>query len=126
MIEDQYLDVLQNIEAAIVGVYREHRELADHNVENAVAGLMRVYQARLKERPAPKFTLTELEQALYDVVKDICDWRLGEHDAEEDAQPLNTLDEMVACLKRIRKSVTFWTPKGGRQGYLNYISSFIP
>jgi len=128
--EDQYLDVLQNIEAVIMSVYREHRELADHNVDNAVSGLVRVYQARLKERPAPRLPLTGREQELYSAIKDLCDWRLGELPQGEEAQAgdtaiLNTPDEIVACLKRIRKSVTFWTKESGRQGYLNYISNFL-
>lgn len=33
--------------------------------------------------------------------------------------------EIVACLKRLRKSVQFWTKSGGRQGYLNYIVEFL-
>ena len=129
--EDQYLDVLQNIEAAIVSVYHDQPELTDYSVENAIAGLFRVYQARLKERPAPKLTLNGPEQKIYDAVKETCDWRLGELQQSEEAETddaaiaLNTLDEIVACLKRIRKSVNFWTKEGGRQGYLNYIVLFL-
>lgn len=128
--EDQYLEVFQDIETAIMSVYHDHPELADYNVENAIAGLFRVYQARLKDHPVPKLTLNGLEQELYDAVKEVCDRRLGEKQGEEEesveaATALNTPDEIAACLKRIRKSVTFWTKSGGRQGYLNYISIFL-
>ena len=59
-------------------------------------------------------------------------WRLGretmfdEHDQpiELSVEPI-TASEIVACLKRLRKSVQFWTKAGGRQGYLNYISEFV-
>jgi hypothetical protein len=36
-----------------------------------------------------------------------------------------TVNELLDCLKRIKKSVQFWTKEGGRQGYLEYISNFM-
>ena len=56
--EDRYLDVLQNIEAAIVETYREYPELEDRNVRNAVDFLIRSYEveARGHSLPAPKFS----------------------------------------------------------------------
>jgi hypothetical protein len=44
--------------------------------------------------------------------------------AEISPEPI-TLDELVACLKRVRKSINLWTRKGGRQGYLTFVSKFI-
>lgn len=34
--EDKYLDVLQNIEMAIVGVYRQHKDLLDYDVDRVL------------------------------------------------------------------------------------------
>ncbi len=36
-----------------------------------------------------------------------------------------TLDEILACLKRVRKSVNYWTKESGRQGYLNFVTQFV-
>jgi hypothetical protein len=36
-----------------------------------------------------------------------------------------TIDEIIACLKRIRKSINRWNKVGGRQGYLIFVSDFI-
>jgi hypothetical protein len=36
-----------------------------------------------------------------------------------------TVADIVLCLKQIRKSVTFWNNQAGRQGYLDYVSSFF-
>ena len=36
-----------------------------------------------------------------------------------------SLDEIVACLKRVRKSINRWTRTGGRQGYLTFVSQFV-
>jgi hypothetical protein len=131
--EDQYLDVLQNIEVAIVQVYHDHPELADSSVDRAVEGLVRWYQAEARERSAPVVRLHELEQQVYDGVKAMCDWhmgRTGPDQQEPDAPALppgapKTVDEIIACLKRIRKSIALWTRQGGRQGYLDYITQFI-
>mgnify|MGYP001600389697 CR=1 FL=1 len=34
--EDEYMDVLQNIEMAIVSVYRKHRDLVDYDVDKVL------------------------------------------------------------------------------------------
>jgi len=39
--------------------------------------------------------------------------------------PQLTLDEIVACLKRVRKSISGWTRRASRQGYLTFIDQFI-
>ena len=36
-----------------------------------------------------------------------------------------SLDVIVACLKRIRKSIQRWNKEGGRQGYLIFIQRFV-
>jgi len=73
-----------------------------------------------------------LTEELYHSVRTICDWRLGRRPLlspegsppDVSVQPL-TLDELIACLKRLRKSIRLWTQAGGRQGYLIYISQFL-
>lgn len=61
----------------------------------------------------------------------MCELRLGRGDHFEAADgeviklPEITLLEIIACLKRIRKSVERWTKRGGRQGYLNFVNEFI-
>ena len=42
-IEEEYLDVFQNIEAAIVAVYRKTPELTNWDVENVFEALIRQY-----------------------------------------------------------------------------------
>ena len=129
--EEHYLDVLQNIEMAIVSIYEEQPELTDYGVDNALAGLIRVYQAQLKGRAVPDLALKELERQVYEAVKVMCDLRLdkpaspGQPDETVLEIGSKTPDEIVACLRRIRRSISLWTKQGGRQGYLNYIDSFL-
>ncbi|HRX04420.1 MAG: hypothetical protein KDH08_20985 [Anaerolineae bacterium] len=130
--EDDYLDVLQNVEAAIVGVYRTRPELVDYDVDVVLAALVKGYQAEQRQREKPALRLTELRQELYDAVGAMCEWRLGrtefidpKTDQPMPGPPQLTIDEILACLKRIRTSVKRWTKDGGRQGYLTFIDKFI-
>ena len=130
--EQEYEDVLQNIEFAIVSTYRENPEVSDWSVEAALDALIRSYQAEHSGRPAPSLRLSELEQKLYERVRAMCEWRLGrEQLGVESDQPqlpemaTKTLDEIIACLKRIRTSVKRWHKSGGRRGYLEFVSKYI-
>jgi len=131
--EKRYEDVLQNIEFGIIRVYREHPEMTDWDALDAVQALIRTYQAEVRGRQATPPVLHSLSQEAYDAVRTMCEWRLGRTEVvDKEGAPLDLamqpvpLDEMVACLKRIRKSINFWRRNGGRQGYLTYVSHFIP
>ena len=133
--EDQYVDVLQNLEFAIVQLARKHPELTDWHAQSAVSALMRLYKADVagKEIRDPSARLDPLAQEVYDLMHVMADWRLGREEIlDEDGEPLEmpyepiTAQEMVDCLKRIRKSIERWTKWGGRQGYLRYVDDFFP
>ena len=130
--EDRYMDVLQNIESAIVGTYRQHPELSDRNVKDVLDVLIRSYQieARGHSLPAPRFSSPTKE--LYENVRSMCNWRLGKESlTDESGQPLEleispqTTAEIIACLKRIRLSLKIHK-SGGRRGYLDFASQFVP
>lgn len=139
--EEKYLDVLQNIEAGIVSVYRRHPQMLDWDALKAIETLIREYQAEQTDRPVPDVDLKALPQEVYDSVKAMCEWRLGRNQAQKeekkslfklrskksDELPIEpkTREEIVLCLKRIRKSIERWNKRSGRQGYLDFISEFI-
>jgi len=139
--EEKYLDVLQNIEFGIVSVYRQHPEMVDWDALKAVESLIREYQAELTDHPVPAVVLQPLAKAAHDSVKAMCEWRLGRSQAlveekksifklplkkspEVSIEP-KTMDEIILCLKRIRKSIERWNRRSGRQGYLDFISEFV-
>lgn len=128
-VEERYFDVLQNIEFAIVQVYRRHPDLADANVDRALEALLRAYNAELKERSTPKVNLSATELEIRDDVRAMCEWRLGrvqppDNETPKEITPI-TVDEIIICLKRLRSSIKLWTQDGGRQGYLTFISPFL-
>jgi len=131
--EERYQDVLQNIEFAIIQVYRDHPEMTDWEALAAIEALLRKYRAEVRGRQAKPPSLAPLADEVYEFVKTMCEWRLGRETlfADKEGTPLNlpiepiTLDELIACLKRVRKSINLWTREGGRQGYLTFVSQFI-
>lgn len=131
--EERYQDVLQNIEFGIIRVYQNHPEMTDWEALAAIEALSRVYNAEAKGREMTPPSLGPLSEEVYDFVETMCKWRLGREmpfsdkegePVEFPMQPL-ALDEIVACLKRVRKSIKRWTRQGGRQGYLTYVSQFV-
>jgi hypothetical protein len=125
---EQYQDVLQNIEAAIVAVHRRTPELLDYDVEGALEALISDYGAEQRGRTPPERQLTGARGDVYAAVRTICEWRLGR-------APLNgrivgdeerrSAEVIVTCLKRIRKSLRKWSEEGGRQGYLRLIAQYV-
>jgi hypothetical protein len=129
--EDEYFDVLQNIEFAIIQVYHRDQSLVDYDVEKAINALIQTYK-RPNQRQAPKLGPNSLAEEVYEAVKVMCDWRLGaemrrspgDYNPPPDIEPLS-VDEIIACLKRIRRSVQNWTKRSVRRGYLEFIDQYI-
>lgn len=131
--EERYEDVLQNIEFGIIRVYHGHPEMTDWEALTAIEALLRTYRAEAKGRQAAPPSLDPLADEVYDSVEAMCEWRLGREMlfSHEEGEPVEfpvepiTLDELMACLKRVRKSIKFWGREGGRQGYLTFVSQFV-
>jgi hypothetical protein len=131
-VEEEHLDVLQNIEFAIMSVYRENPLLVDFDVEAALNTLITYYHAQsLNHDPRP-VRLNERARLVYERVETMCEWRLGREallstDMRQRGPQLEpvTLDVILVCLKRIRKSVQRWNKQGGRQGYLTFVGRFV-
>lgn len=129
-IEEQYLDVLQNIEFAIVVTYRKHRGMTDYEVIRALEAVIDGYKAEARGHPPREVSLSEMELALYEALRDMCEWRLGRESmpgADESAagsEPIR-VDEILLCLKKILNSVNKHTRSNGRMGYLDFIVQYV-
>jgi hypothetical protein len=129
-VEDEFQDVLQNIEFAIVSEFRRDRSVLDMNVLDAVNALARWYEAEDLEREPQQAHLTDRSQKIFDAVRKTCEWRLGRdpgppYPPHEESDEFNTPAEIVACLKRLRKSIERWNKQGGRQGYLSFVEQYV-
>ena len=131
-VEEQYFDVLQNIEGAIVAVYEDQPALLDIDVLDSIDALIRRYSREKEGRGAPAVKLSDRAQRVFDFAGRACEWRLGRQSMNpgeskrDDVQfDLLSVSELVLCLQRIRSSVRLWNKQGGRQGYLDYVRQFL-
>ncbi len=128
--EDKYLDVLQNIEFPIQAVYKEHPDLTDYDALSAIESLIEFYRAGQRNRGPRKFNLSTKASEIYNGVKEMCDFRLGREQLKnfslaDKSEPISLL-EILKCLNTIKNSINKWTKRNGRQGYLNFVKSYMP
>lgn len=127
-----YEDVLMFLESQTIKLYRENLDMIDHNVDKALEGLVRTYEAEIKEKRQPKLRFKETEQTLFDTLQSACEQLLDRKEVDTEAPILCPriigIDEVVLVLKRLRSSIRLWTGAAGygRQGYLNYADGFMP
>jgi hypothetical protein len=127
-LEEEYQDVLQNLEFTVVEMYRDHPELPDTHVIRTYEALIEAYSAERAGRPARDTGLNLLEKQVFEAVREICQLRLGRADELEIEEfviePIST-ETLILCLKKLLNSARKWNRDNGRQGYLEFISQFV-
>jgi hypothetical protein len=124
-VEDEHLDVLQNIEFAIMQTYQEIPGLIDAEVLNALEALIYLYNAEMQGKTGLSRPLRGTTATVAAGIQEICEIRLGRGLVIEAAVEPKTLTDILDCLKRLKSSVKLWTTKGGRQGYLKFVHNFF-
>jgi hypothetical protein len=126
---ERNLDVLQNIEFGIVEVYRADRSLLDIDAKDAIDALIRHYHAEEEQRTPPAMMLGERAQRVFLSVQGMCEVRLGRSSFPGETVELESgtpVPELVRCLREIQKSIPRWSRQGGRKGYLDFVSQYLP
>ncbi|MCP4104197.1 MAG: hypothetical protein GY749_01450 [Desulfobacteraceae bacterium] len=117
--EDDYLDILQNIEFAINQIYQNNEEINDRHVETALDYIMEMGKAQMD---VPSKFLTEPKpnvQSIIDAVEDILKFRESFANKEED------MVTKLKCIYRVLDSVkTHYSQKDNRS-YLRFIGQFL-
>ena len=129
--EDEYFNELLAIETTISKIYVENSDLLDFNVDKALNGVVRTLGNQQRGKKAPTLKLKDDEQKLYDEFIGLTEGQfkggaLTDEDGDEIGIELRslTVDEMIACFKRIQRSIKLMSDQG-RQGYLNFIKQFF-
>lgn len=131
--EEKYEDVLQNLEAPIMRIYRAQPSLTDYDVMEALEALRRHYIREARKQEPATFTLTKGVQEIFDMVRGMCELHLGRAKiTTPEGETLHledlviTVNEIIDCLKRLERSVQRWNKSGGQQGYLKFLAEYIP
>jgi hypothetical protein len=119
-----YEDVLQNIEAVVAEIWRKHPEMTNYTVMRAYEAAIARYHAEARGYAPKPANLTGLDAMVFSAVSEICEWRLGRTRNSDDIKAI-PVEDLVACLRKLNKSVEFWTQTGGRQGYMTFIERFV-
>lgn len=122
--EEEYEDALNVLETGIVTAYREHPDMSDFYVLNALEAVINRYVAEQRQRPPRSFPLRGVDKVVYEGLVADCEMLLGRNSSETGIEALS-LDVTIQCLKRIQKSVQRWNKQGGNQGYLRFVSQYI-
>lgn len=123
--EETYFDVLKAIETAIVSAYALHPNAKDRHANEALGGLIRTYNAALKEKKPPTLSLDPAERAFYDAVRLSLEAHMQAGATLQDGHSLS-LEEAVLCLKRIVRSIEQMMSVGGIGGskYLDFVRDY--
>lgn len=126
-IEKEHLDILQNFEASVVQFWDATPDLLDLHVIEAyeLVGRKLSRQSLGQEFSFPS-NLDRRVLALSLRLYAVAEWRLLQSGHPEPDLVAVEPSVLVDCLKRLRQSANGWNREGGRQGYLNFVSSFIP
>ena len=123
----EFEDVLKSIEEAVVSVSEKNPDMTNYTVTRAYESAIAHYHAIARQHEPRPADLRGLDATLYEAVHRACESRLGRPILNGNPNaPLFSVEDLVACLRRLRKSVDFWTKKGGRRGYLDFIAQFLP
>jgi len=126
---EKNLDVLQNIEFGIIEVYRADPSLLDVDAKDAIDALVRHYHAEEEQRTPPPARLGDRAQRVFLNVQGMCEWRLGRSGlpgATAETTSGIPVADLGKCLRKIQKSIPRWSGQGGRKGYLDFISQYLP
>lgn len=122
---DEYLDILQNIEAAVIGYWGTNPSIKDAQVQAVYEKLFSNYDRRKRSLPELPAHFQPLTMSLYEEVKAVCESRvIGSPDELPDLENV-TPGVMVLCLKKLLDSVKFWSKQNGARGYLQYVGEML-
>lgn len=124
-------DVLYHIEVMVLQSWTRDPSLIDLEVADVFDALARRYVLEERGQSTKPLRLSAKAERLYEALLEISEALAGRRSPPKetthllfrtDVQP----SELATAFKRLSRSVATWSERGGRQGYLEYISEFLP
>jgi hypothetical protein len=120
--EEDYQDVLMNIEMPVLALFGQHPELLDLHVDEGLGALASRYKAEEQGKEIYPPRVKGLALSVFEAVQISTELMLGR---PQQVTETVSLDVLLACLARIRKSVRMWTKERGSRGYLTFIQEMM-
>ncbi|MGA2244357.1 MAG: hypothetical protein ABSH48_05095 [Verrucomicrobiota bacterium] len=129
--KDADLPALQELEAAVLAVWKTHSDMNDYAAGRAYEAAHQIYRARARGREPRPAGLDGLDRETFDAVQKVCEKLLASGPNPLAASPQGpanpvALGKLVEYLRELARSVERHTKLGGRRGYLEFIAKFIP
>ena len=128
--EERLLPLLQLIESGINVIYQASSEMHDFQALAAVEAAQDYFIAQQRHRQLRDFNLDELSKDVYVMITtsiteflEMAEKKKAKGDSDT---PNYSVNDFIDALKTIKASIGKWTKMKGRQGYLNFITEFLP
>lgn len=130
--KDEDLPALRELESCILRVWDDRGEMNDYTVGRAYEAAYKFYRSVSRGgQPAPP-PLNGLDLETHNAVHAVCEKLLTTGAApfkgmskEANTKPL-TVEKLVELLRELARSVERHTKLGGRKGYLEFVSEYLP
>src|SRR5437870_4047852 len=100
-------DVLKAIESAVVHASVREPAVTNYTVLRAYEAAIAHYHAMARQQQPKPAGLSGLEATIYEAVRRACESRIGKPVSSEQDAALLSVEDLVACLRRLKKSVDF-------------------
>jgi hypothetical protein len=118
-------DVLKAIENAVIQLATGHPEMNNYTVGRAYDAAIEHYLEIARQHTPREVRLNGLDALTSAAVREAWEQRLGKPLSDAQPSPALAPADLLICLRKLRKSVDFWTKQGGRTGYLDHVSQYI-
>lgn len=122
--EEQYLEPLMNIEMPVLAFYDNHPTLTDAQVDSVYEALSKRYRAEETQFTYSEPNLDGLRHELHKILLPVAETLRGRPALLPRRTELSA-SELNAIFKRLRSSIKMHGKRGGRQGYLEFLSNFM-
>ena len=109
-VEEKYINELMQIESSIYEFFKINQQVSDSQIERVISELILLNKSK-KKGYSREINLIGLDLDL-----------LNSINSKIDSLEINE-EELIICLKRIKRSIEKWNKQMGRQGYIHFISS---
>jgi hypothetical protein len=128
---ERFEDVLEDIESDIVSTSRRLAGISDGDVLFGLDALLARYHDEARQHEHRPAKVSENAEAIASSLREVCEHRLGRNPSfvperkSKEAFRTVRIEDLIACLRKVRRSVDRWNRRDGVRGYLDFVARFV-